>query len=73
MFLHLSVSHSVHRGVYLSMQLTGVYTLQADPPPMQTLPVQTPPGQTPPQTATEVGGTHPIRMHSCLILILICN
>ena len=47
MFLHLSVSHSVHRvGVYPSMQWAGVYT------PRQTLPRQIPP----------LGG-HPLGRH----------
>ena len=44
MFLHLSVSHSVHRvgGVYLSMQWVRRCT-----PPGRHLPRQTPPRQTP--------------------------
>ena len=50
-FLHLSVSHSVHRGV------------SADTPwantPMSDAPL-------PPEMATAAGGTYPTEMHSCL-------
>ena len=77
MFLHLSVSHSVHRGVSAPVH-AGIH-----PPPEQTsLPGQTPPsplgrhlppgqdsppGRTSPpqQTATAADGTHPTGMHSC--------
>ena len=55
MFLHLSVSHSVHRGeVYPSMHW-GKH-----------LRVDTPLGTTPPpgQTAIAVDGTHPNGMHT---------
>ena len=45
MFLHLSVSHSVHRGV--SAQCMLGYT-----PPRAETPGQTPPGQTPPWADT---------------------
>ena len=65
MFLHLSVSHSVHRG--------GV----PGPPPGQ---VHAPPRAGTPQAGTprpqcmlgygqQAGGTHPTRMHSCFRLI----
>ena len=65
MFLHLSVSHSVHRG--------GV-CVWADTPPH---PRQTPvshsvhrgvSGQTLPETATAADGTYPSGMHSCFLL-----
>ena len=56
MFLHLSVSHSVHTGVYPSMQWVGRYIPLTDAPQTGTLPVQTPilhgdnpPGQTLPR------------------------
>ena len=55
MFLHLSVSHSVHRGGSASVH-AGI------PPPWDQVPPQdqTPLEQTPPQqTATAVDGTHP--------------
>ena len=59
MFLHLSVSHSVHRGEYL-----GRYNPPGQVPP--------PPAGTPPLGAVhagrygqEAGGTHPTGMHSC--------
>ena len=76
MFLHLSVSHSVHRtgsGVSVSVH-AGI------PPPTPTPPGQlgrhppwqTPPGQTPLcsvhagiDMATAADGTHPTGMHSC--------
>ena len=63
MFLHLSVSHSVHRegGVCLS----GCWDTR--PPPGQT-----PPEQTPPPCAMhagrygqQAGGTRPTGMHTC--------
>ena len=50
MFLHLSVSHSVHKGGL--PQCTLGYTPRADTP-------------TPQQTATAADGTHPTGMHSC--------
>ena len=61
MFLHQSVSHSVHRGdVPQHAMGRGVYT----PTPLGRHPSRTnnPP---PPETATEVGATHPTGMHSC--------
>ena len=64
MFLHLSVSHSVHSGVYLWVR--GVYT-PVDThipghPSLDTSPLSTPP---PIEMVIEAGGTHPIGMHSC--------
>ena len=61
MFLHLSVSHSVHRGVSASVH-AGIHT---------------PAGQTHPpfpvhagiDSATAADGTHPTGMHSCLVEI----
>ena len=62
MFLHLSVSHSVHRGVCPS---ACCYTPPRQTPPGQTPPRQTPPGRHPQQTATAADSTHPTGMHSC--------
>ena len=66
MFLHPSVSHSVHRGECLPQCMLG-YT------PRQTPPRQTPPRadiplsrHPPQQTATAADGMHPTGMHSCL-------
>ena len=47
MFLHLSVSHSVHGGVSASVD-AGIHTPWADTPLGQTPPADTPPGQTAP-------------------------
>ena len=62
MFLHLSVSHSVHRGVCLSARWNTPRD-QAPPGP------DNPPGPgTPPpgaETATAADGTHPTGMYSC--------
>ena len=56
MFLHLSASHSVHRrGVGVPDNPLGT-----QPPPGHT-----PLGRHPHEMATEVGGMHPIEMHSC--------
>ena len=62
MFLHLSVSYSVHRGVSASVH-AGMHS-----PSGQT----SPPGQTPPcpvhtgiDMATAADGTNPTGMHSC--------
>ena len=60
MFLHLSVSHSVHEGGGVSQHARGRVLL--DPPG------QTPPRHTPlptPKLATAADGTHPTGMHSC--------
>ena len=55
MFLHLSVILFTGEGVYFSMQWAGgVYTSVGRPPI--------------PETVTEVGGTHPTGMHSCILL-----
>ena len=55
MFLHLSVSHSVHRGGGLPQCMLGYTPLGRHP-----LLVRHPPGQTPPpKTATAADGTHP--------------
>ena len=75
MFLLLSISHSVHRGVYSSMQWGRHPPGQTYPsmqwgrhPPGQTPLRQTPPWTDTPtgQTATAADGTHPTRMHSCI-------
>ena len=50
-FLHLSVSHSVHRG--------SVHPLSGQTPPLG----RHPPWQTPPLRSA--GGTHPTGMHTC--------
>ena len=69
MVLHLSVSHSVHRGGCLADMTPGKHSLGQTPSPRQT-----PPGQIPPfrldkppsgRTATAADGTHPTGMHSC--------
>ena len=71
MFLHLSVSHSVHRGGVCPSACWDT------PPPSRHSLGQTPPGQTPPradtppqQTATAADGTHPTGMHSCYKIIV---
>ena len=76
MFLHLSVSHSVHRGVSASLH-AGIHTptpweqtppQEADNPQKQALP----PEQTPPcavhagRYGQQAGGTHPAGMHTSL-------
>ena len=69
LFLHLSVSHSVHRGVSSSVH-AGIH------PPGQTPP--SPLGRHPPGADTprpmhagrytqQAGSTHPTGMHACLI------
>ena len=69
MFLHLSVSHSVHSVYPVN---AGTDTPQADTPlgrhpPWQTplSPADTPLEAHPPPTATAADGTHPTRMLSC--------
>ena len=61
MFLHLSVSHSVHRGVSASVH-AGIHPLGRHPPPH---------GQTAPpfpqQTVTAADGRHPSGMNSCSV------
>ena len=58
MFLHLSVSHSVHRGVNIPL---GRHT-----PPGQTPPrADTPPAQRMLGYGQQTGGTHPVGMHTC--------
>ena len=62
MFLHLSVSHSVHRG--------GVCRAEPHPPDRPPW-ADTPLGiQTPQQTATAADGTHPTGMYSCSHMML---
>ena len=59
MFLHLSVSHSVHRGRSAPVH-AGI------PPWADTPRADTPSrADTPQQTATAADGTHPTGMHSC--------
>ena len=67
MFLHLFVSHSVHKGGDVCLWVLGgsasgcrmgVHPPQAATPPH------------PHETATEVGGMHPTGMHSCLAIYL---
>ena len=55
MFLHLSVSHSVHGG-YLGRYPPGRYTPQASTPPW----AGKPPRQVHPQAGTPQAGTHPL-------------
>ena len=62
MFLHLSVSHSVHRGVSAPVH-AGIHTPPGQTPPWQTppgrhLPGQTPQGKHPPWSDT-LQGRHP--------------
>ena len=71
MFLHLSVSHSVHRGcVYPSTQRVGVCIPVCNGervlplgPGVYTPPGQTPSGQTPCWADTPSGHTHPLGRH----------
>ena len=53
MFLHLSVSHSVHKGEYLGRYPPGRYTPQAGTPPRQV-----PNSQVPPSAGTPPGQVH---------------
>ena len=62
MISHLSVSHSVHGGMYPSMQCV----CPADTPPGRHPPRQTP---APPKMATEASGMHPTGMHSRVSLM----
>ena len=78
MFLHLSVSYSVHRGSVSEHAMAGgvcpwvqgVYT-PLGRHPLDNAPLgQTPPQThthlwTPPETDTSAGGAHPTGMHSC--------
>ena len=66
-FLHLSVSHSVHRGVSASVH-AGI-----QPPPGEDTPLGTTPlgRHTPLQTATAADDTHPTGMHSCWIFLCV--
>ena len=75
MFLHLSVSHSVHRGGVCLSACWDTYPQPpgADSPQKQTSPrADTPPEQTPPCTVhagrygQQAGGTHPTGMHTSL-------
>ena len=60
------VCDSVHRGCVPVCNGQGGVHPQADTPQTDT-PRQTPPWtDTPTEMATEVGGTHPTGMHSCL-------
>ena len=67
MFLHLSVSHSVHRGGCLPQCMLGYN------PPGKTPPRHHSPGQKSPplQTATAADATHPTGMHSCWIFLCV--
>ena len=60
--LHLSVSHSVHRGVSAPMH-AGIHTPLVRHPPQSDHP--------PPPPATAADGTRPTGMHSCLSLFLV--
>ena len=83
MFLHLSVSHSVHKGECLPQCMLG-YTHPSpgqkspwvDTPQADTLPGKTPPGRHPLPVhagidmATAADGTHPTGMHSCFSVVI---
>ena len=84
MFLHLSVSHSVHRGrsvcgrhpqadTHLGRYPRGRHPRgrhpQADTPQAETPWADTPGRHSPGQTATAADSTHPTGMHSCWNLI----
>ena len=84
MLLHLSVI--LFTGGCLPQCMLGYTPLQADTPradtpwadtPWTDTPRQTPPWQTPhppsQQTATAADGTHPTRMHSCLLINFTAN
>ena len=82
MFLHVSVSHSVHRGRGLAQYMEG-YTPPPDqrqaPPPRSGTPHRRhPPGPDTPHAVhagrygQQAGGMHPTGMQSCYILILPC-
>ena len=62
MFLHLSVSHFVHRGEYLVRYPPGRYTPQAGTPPRQVHPwAGTPLGRCTHRQVPPWAGTHPSR------------
>ena len=78
MFLHLSISHSVHRGVCLSACWDSRTPSGAHTPQEQTHTpgADTPQEQTPPPCAVhagrygqQAGGTHPTEMHTCCLKI----
>ena len=58
MFLHLSVSHSVHSGEGVSASVHAGIHLQAGTPP-----VGTPPGRYTPQAGTPPGQVPPRQVH----------
>ena len=59
MFLHLSVSHSIHGGVSSASVYAGIHTSLGRHPPEQTPPwAETPPGLTPPGQTPP--GRHPL-------------
>ena len=80
MFLHVSVSHSVHRGG-LPQCMLGYHPTpppRTSPPPEQAPPEQTPQEQTPPgadspctvhtgRYGQQADGMHPTEMQSCYI------
>ena len=61
MFLHLSVSHSVHRGVSESVH-AGIHPLEQTPPRSKHSPSAVHAGR----YGQQVGGTHPTGMLTCL-------
>ena len=63
MFLHLSVSHSVHRGGSVH---AGIHTPRTDTPPWADTPCPVHAGI---DMATAADSTHPTGMHSCVITI----
>ena len=68
MFLHLSVSHSVHGGSTWAGTPPGRYIPPGRYPPEGTPPVQVHPPPEAVQTGRyeqQAGGTHPTGMHSC--------
>ena len=76
MFLHLSVSHSVHGGVVSASVYAGIHTLhsQEQTPPRS----RHPPGSRHPLCAVhawkygqQAAGTHPTGMHTCFFLVIV--
>ena len=71
MFLHVSVSHSVHRGVcHIAGPEAGTLPQGPGIPPGSRHPPgadHPSPNQTPPLPTVHAGGTHPTGMQSCFL------